>query len=147
MAEEPRFPIRINPSRGKRSDSDIAVTFTFPDETIAVITFSAKGHTFEGVRESLSAHRGDCLIAMEDYKRLSIHVGARKRELVNRYRDHGHARNIVDAYRNSSGGGAYDRAASALHIANTGWLFLKTREALESNTELTIDAYPQPVTE
>jgi predicted dehydrogenase len=147
MADEPRFPIRINPTRGTRSDSDIAVSFTFPDETIAVITFSAKGHTFEGVRESLAAHRGDCLISMEDYKRLSIHVGKRKHELINRYRDHGHARNIVDAYRVSSKGDAYDRASMAEHIANTGWLFLKTREALETNAEIMLDGYTQTVAE
>lgn len=147
MADEPRFPIRINPTRGKQSDSDIAVSFTFPDETIAVITFSAKGHTFEGVRETLSAHRGNCLIAMEDYKRLMIDVGSRKRVLVNHYRDHGHSRNIVDAYQASAHSGAYDRRKSAQYIANTGWLFLKTREALETNRELTVDACPQPVAE
>lgn len=147
MADEPRFPIRINPTRGKQSDSDIAVSFTFPDETISVITFSAKGHTFEGVRETLSAHRGNCLIAMEDYKRLMIDVGSRKRVFVNRYRDHGHSRNIVRAYESSCRGGAYDRRQSAEYIANTGWLFLKTREALEADRELTIDAYPQSVPE
>jgi predicted dehydrogenase len=147
MADEPRFPIRINPTRGTQSDSDLAVSFTFPDETIAVITFSAKGHTFEGVRETLSAHRGNCLISMEDYKRLVIDVGRRKRVLVNRYRDHGHARNIVDAYQTSAHNGPYDRRKSAQYIANTGWLFLKTREALESDSELTVDAYPRPVAE
>jgi hypothetical protein len=79
---------------------------------------------------------------MEDYKRLMIDVGPRKRVIVNRYRDHGHSRNIVDAYETSAHGGPYDRLKSAQHVANTGRLFLKTREALESNSELTVDAYP-----
>ncbi|HJQ11888.1 MAG TPA: Gfo/Idh/MocA family oxidoreductase [Gemmatimonadaceae bacterium] len=141
MAGDKPFPVVVKPTRGQKSDSDIAVTYTFPDETIAVITFSAKGHTFEGVHESLSAHRGDCLISMQDYKRLVVQRGADKREVVNRFRDHGHARNIVAAYRASSNNLPYDRAARARYIANTAWLFLKTREALETDRTLTVAEY------
>ncbi|HEY3113529.1 MAG TPA: Gfo/Idh/MocA family oxidoreductase [Gemmatimonadaceae bacterium] len=144
MAGESALPVEINPTRGRKSDADIAVSYTFADETIAVITFSAKGHTFEGVHESLSAHRGDCLISMQDYKRLVIHRGQKRRELVNRFRDHGHARNIVNAYEVSAGNLPYDRDAARKHIANTAWLFLKTREALESNCKLVVQDYRLP---
>ncbi len=140
MAGE-RFPIRITPTRGAKSDADIAVTFTFADETIAVITFSAKGHTFEGVKEHLSAHRGNCLLSMRDYETLTIEVGEQKHNYTNVFRDHGHKRNIIAAYDSVKNGSPYDREAEQAYIANSAWLFLKTREALETNTTLEIQAY------
>ncbi|HJP60485.1 MAG TPA: Gfo/Idh/MocA family oxidoreductase [Gemmatimonadaceae bacterium] len=147
MAGDSPFPVIVKPTRAQKSDSDIAVSYTFPDETIAVITFSAKGHTFEGVHESLSAHRGDCLISMQDYKRLLVQRGRDKREVLNRFRDHGHARNIVAAYRASANGLPYDRLANRRYIANTAWLFLKTREALETDRTLVVDEYQLPAGE
>jgi predicted dehydrogenase len=142
MAPGVAFPIRITPTRAERSDCDIAVSYTFPDGTISIITFSAKGHTFEGVKEHLSAHRGDCLLSMDDYKRLTIEVVAKKKTYVNTFRDHGHERNIVAAYRAVADDLPYDHVARRSYIANTAWLFLKTREALEQNAAVTIDAWP-----
>ena len=40
MAPQDRYPLTINPTRGQKSDCDIAITFTFGDESIAAITFS-----------------------------------------------------------------------------------------------------------
>lgn len=138
------FPVRITPTRGTKSDSDIVVTFTFPDETIAVISFSAKGHTFEGVKEKLSAHRGNCLLSMDDYETLTIEVIDRKERYTNFYRDHGHSRNIISAYDTVFKGAPYDRAASRRYALDTAWLFLKTREALETNRTVVCDAYRRP---
>lgn len=135
------FPIRITPTRDAASDSNIAVTYAFGDGSIAAITFSAKGHTFEGVKERFSAHKGNCLLTMDDYEQLTIDVVARKRRYRNWFRDHGHERNIVEAYRNVRDNEPYDRQAMISYIANTGWLFLKTREALELGKSLVIDDY------
>ena len=44
------------------------MSYVFGDGTIGVITFSAKGHTFEGVKERFSAHRGNTLLVLEDFK-------------------------------------------------------------------------------
>jgi predicted dehydrogenase len=135
------FPIRITPTRGAKSDADIAVSYTFPDETIAVITFSAKGHTFEGVKEHLSAHRGNCLVSMDDYERMTIEVREQKTRYRNRFRDQGHQRIVLHAYDAAMQPEPYDRDRESRYIANTAWLFLKTREALETNSALTIRAY------
>jgi predicted dehydrogenase len=145
MAPADRFPVRIQPVRGAKSDTDIAVSYTFPDETIAVITFSAKGHTFEGVRERLSAHRGNTLILMDDYERMSIEVQERRRVYRNLYRDQGHARNIASAYRAVFEEPAADDAASRRHVADSAWLFLRTREALETDRPLEIRSYRESV--
>ena len=48
VPEEHRYPIEINPTRAEKADSDIAVTYTFGDGSIAAITFSAKGPHVRG---------------------------------------------------------------------------------------------------
>jgi predicted dehydrogenase len=141
MAPDDSFPVIIRPTRGSKSDADIAVSYVFPDETIATITFSAKGHTFEGVKERLSAHRGDVLLVMEDYKTLKVEIRERRISYRNRFRDHGHERNITRAYRDVIDDAPYDRPATTAYVANTAWLFLQTRVALESGSESKVDAY------
>jgi hypothetical protein len=142
LAEPQIFPVKITPTRATKSDSDIVVTYTFPDETIAVISFSAKGHTFEGVKEKLSAHRGNCLISMDDYKTLTVEVREQKTTYTNLYRDHGHALNILNAYDSVFAGKPYERETSRRYVLDTAWLFLNTREALETNQAMTVQAYP-----
>jgi predicted dehydrogenase len=132
------YPVRIRPTRATKSDCDIAVTFTFGDDTIAAITFSAKGHTFEGVKERFSAHKGNCLITMDDFQTMTIEIGHRKKRMKQFFRDLGHQVNIVNAMADILENRPYDRAAQLSHIWDTGMLFLKTREALERNIEISI---------
>lgn len=135
------YPITIRPTRAAKSDSDIAVTYTFNDGTVAAITFSAKGHTFEGVMERFSAHKGDALITMDDYKTMTIQVVDRKRRFWNLNREHGHKENISRAYEAVRDDLAYDRDDRLAYVWNTAWLFLKTREALERNEPVTIQGF------
>jgi len=140
------FPVELRPTRAHQSDCYVAVTYTFPDGTIAVIAFSAKGHTFEGVSEAFHGHRGNCLVAMKDYKTLTIEQVQRKMVFRSVFRDHGHARNITAAFRNVHDSLTYDKAAELQHMRNTAWLFLNTKRALEENRILTISTY-QPSAE
>jgi predicted dehydrogenase len=133
-----RFPILITPTRFEEADTNIAVTFTFGDGSIAAITFSAKGHTFEGVRERFSAQRGDALISLDDFQRLTIEVGARKRRHRSRFRDHGHERRISDSYRLARG---EVPGCTPAYVWETGMLFLRTRQALGEMRPLTLGAY------
>ena len=50
---ESAFPCQIVPSAPPGSKFDFIVSLIFADRSCATITFSAKGHTFEGVREVL----------------------------------------------------------------------------------------------
>ncbi len=139
---EKRHPITITPTRGEKSDCDIAVTYVFGDESIAAITFSAKGHTFEGVRERFAAHRGDVLIAMDDFKDLTIEVVDKKRKVSPLFRDHGHELNIKNSYemvRPVSGNS--QEGCSLDYVWETAELFIKTREALELNEIVTVQAF------
>jgi predicted dehydrogenase len=135
---ERRYPVRINPTRAEKADADIALTYTFGDGSIAAITFSAKGHAFEGVKERFAAHRGDTLIAMDDFRTLEVHVGARRTRIAERRRDHGHEEMIRRSYLLGRGHGA---GASLAYVWETGELFLRTREALERGEQLTVEAF------
>ncbi len=138
VPEENRYPIEINPTRAERSDCDIAVTYVFGDGSIAVITFSAKGHTFEGVRESFAAHRGNALMAMTDFKSLTVEIIDQKIRYAPWYRDHGHSGAIEFSYEASQ---KRHPGCSIKYIWETGELFLKTREALEKNRKVTLNRF------
>jgi len=138
---ERRFPIRITPTRSAKSDCDIAVTYTFGDGSIAALTFSAKGHAFEGVRERYAAHRGNTLISMDDFQNLSIHSGATRDVTSLRTRDHGHELSIQNSYNVSRDAAA--RGLSTDYVWESAELFLKTREALEAGKEVLIARCPE----
>jgi predicted dehydrogenase len=135
--ENGRYPITIIPARSNKSDCDIAVSYVFGDGSIAAITFSAKGHTFEGVRERFSAHRGNILISMEDFKHLVIEEVAKKIKPRQLFRDHGHEASVCSSYecaRDSDGPGL-----SAEYVWESAQLFLATRAALEQNQTIVIN--------
>jgi predicted dehydrogenase len=135
-----RYPIVINPTT-HTSDSDICVSYLFGDGSVAAVTFSAKGHTFEGVKEVFSGHRGDVLITMRDFDDLVIDVRERRTKLSHRYRNHGHEASIMDSYAmvRPSVGDEFN-GVSARYIWETGELFLKTRDALETGRSLVIES-------
>lgn len=138
---EQRFPILITPTRSKQSDCDIAVTYTFGDGSIAALTFSAKGHTFEGVKERYAAHRGDALIAMDDFQFLRID----HRETIDKStlwsRDHGHEASIRSSYQLAKAKGS--QGCSVKYVMEVGHLILRTRDALETSRPMTIAAYSE----
>lgn len=135
------FPITITPTRGEKSDSNIAISYKFGGGSIAVITFSALGHTFEGVREKFNGHRGNCLITMNDFQNLRIDVLDKIIKKKLKTRDQGHEKNIIESYYKSIGEMPYDLKDQIFRIINTAWLFLKTKEALDQNKILTINEY------
>jgi len=128
---EGRFPLEIHPARAAKADADIAVSYVFGDGSIAAITFSAKGHAFEGVREHLSAHRGGTLLALSDFKELRADVLEHRENTTLRFRDHGHENAVMTSYRMSTPGGGSTPGLDVDYVRDTGRLFLETRRALE----------------
>jgi len=135
------YPVEINPTRAEKGDCDIAVTYKFSDGSIAAITFSAKGHTFEGVREKFAAHRGNCLLEMNDFQTLKIEVVDRVRKYRNLYRDHGHETTIISCFENVRRSLPFDREPQVAYIWDTAMLFLKTKEALEKDSKVIVHPY------
>lgn len=118
-------PIRVIPGTYHTSKSDFVLTFDFPDGSVAAITFSAKGHTFEGVREYLNVHRGNALISMRDFEISTLDLGPHRQVFRTRFREHGHAANVFNSVRSGE-------AASLETVVNSARLFLAAREAAET---------------
>lgn len=141
---EHRYPITITPMRGHKSDCDIAVSYLFGDGSIAAITFSAKGHTFEGVRERFAAHRGNVLISMDDFKELYIEVIQKKHHPFQIYREHGHEECIKRGYGMVRPFKKCDNPGySVRYVWETGDLFLKTKKALEVNSRIVVNGFDE----
>lgn len=136
--EQGRYPLRITPTRASKADCDIAVTYCFADETIATIAFTAKGHSFSGVRERFAAQRGDVLIALDDFRSLTIEHLDRKYSRRPLFNDQGHRASILASYGMSAKGGGQD-GDELDYVCETAELFLATKEALESGETITLD--------
>lgn len=143
VPEQARYPIRVIPARGNASDVNVALTLVFGDGTIAAITFSALGETFEGVRETLHAQRGDTLVTVVDFERLTVERGAEKRTYRNRFRDSGHEAAVCNSYRMSEVGGAGYQGADARYVWETGELFIAARRALETDDVVLVGGYSE----
>jgi predicted dehydrogenase len=140
-----RFPILITPTPAP-DDADILVSYVFGDGSVAAITFSSKGHTFEGVRERFTANKGTAMVFLDDFGRLVIEDEQRRRRSRPLFRDHGHRDAILRSYAMS---GADPGPGSPVeYVWNTAMLFLATKRALEERRGLTVDAYAgEPRTE
>lgn len=141
VAPEDRYPIQIKPTRSAKSDCDIAVTYIFGDGSIAAITFSAKGHLFEGVKERFAAHRGNVLICMDDFKNLVVQIVEKKHVVSLTFRDHGHEATIRKSYEMVRSNKEFDTESAVSYVWETGQLFLATKEALEENKVVVLTPY------
>jgi predicted dehydrogenase len=124
---ENAFPCRIVPSVPEGSKSDFIVSLIFADQSCASITFSAKGHTFEGVREVLNIHKGNLLGNLTDFQVLSVEVVEQKTVRRQFYRDHGHNLNILNSLYCKFG-------ADPRYVTATAKLFLSIKRAVDGGS-------------
>jgi hypothetical protein len=125
------FPCTIVPATPPGSKSDYVVSIMFADHSCASITFSAKGHTFEGVREVLNIHKGDLLANLTDFQSMTTEVVAETRRKTLSYRDHGHGVNIVNSLTSQAG-------EDPKYIVATAKFFLAIRTAIESGQSVVL---------
>lgn len=131
------FPCRIVPATPIGAKSDFVVSVIFGDRSCASITFSAKGHTFEGVREILNVHKGNLLANLSDFQTLTVDIVQAKRRTRTRHRDHGHRANIVHSLQGSTPGGP--PGEDLRYVAATARLFLAIREAVDSGRTIDLN--------
>lgn len=136
---EKRFPIVIQSTKFDRPDENIAATLLFGDGSLGVMTFSTKGEPFEGDKERFSAHRSDCLIAMDDFNRLVIEEGSSKRIIQPFFRDHGHDANMRESYAMVRPKADPGPGADVSYVWETGLVMLKTKEALDKGEAVTVE--------
>jgi predicted dehydrogenase len=134
-----RFPVVINPTRAQQADCDIAVAYVFGDKTVGSITFSAKGHAFEGVRERFGAHRGNTILALDDFRTLVADIGDAKHSKKLLFRDHGHETSIRRSYEMVRPSGLPSNRCSTSYVWETGRLFLGTKKALDENRQVVLN--------
>ena len=134
---ERAFPCVITPTSHPDAKSDFCVGIRFADGSVAGITFSVKGHLFEGVREVLQAHRGDTLIRLWDFEETLIETVDQRDRLRTRRRNHGHGTNIINSYE-SVYRNLRSNAVEAAYVAATSQLFLGVKRALDSGRSVTI---------
>lgn len=128
---ENAYPCQILPSVPPGSKSDFIVSLIFADQSCATITFSAKGHTFEGVREVLNIHKGNLLGNLTDFQELSVDVVEQKVVRRQFYRDHGHSLNILNSL-------SSDHGEDHRYVIATAKLFLAIRSAIDGGSGLTL---------
>ncbi len=130
------FPCRIIPATPAGSRSDFVVSVIFADRSCAAITFSAKGHTFEGVRETIHVQKGDVLATIGDFQTLIVDRAEHKSRIHLPHRDHGHQANIVNSLDRavSEGAGGED----ILYVAATARFFLAIRDAIEQGRTVSV---------
>jgi predicted dehydrogenase len=139
VAPERRYPIVITPTRCDAPDCDIAVTYVFGDKSVAALVFGARGEPFEGIREQFAAQRGDVLISMMNFENLRIDLLDRRIRYSPLFRDQGHESTIVSSYAMvRPKPGQTEDGCRVEDIWETGNLFLRTKDALDANKQITI---------
>ena len=128
------FPCTVHSASPSGSKSDFVFSVVFADRSCASITFSAKGHTFEGVREVLNVHKGNLLGNITDFQSLRLDTIGSKIKKSIRYRDHGHEANIVNSL-DSSCGETID------YVYLTAKFFLAFKEALDTSEKVIVSGH------
>lgn len=138
------FPCTIVSATPPSAKSDFVVSIVFADRSCASITFSAKGHTFEGVRETLNIHKGNVLANLTDFGSLTVDVVEKKHKINSLFRDHGHEMNILNSLRAVQAGHSGERIA---YVSATARLFLAVRQAIETGekVELAVNDYGKDI--
>jgi predicted dehydrogenase len=133
---ENAFPCEITTTSPAGTKTDYFVQILFADHSIATIAFSAKGETFEGVRETLNVQRGNVVLRMEDFFSLIIEGSPASKTFV---RDHGHEANILNTYESVRTGDS-SRAISIAQSEATAKLFLAVAQSVERGVKVSIPA-------
>lgn len=133
--KETAFPCRIIPGSLPSSRSDFMLMLVFADGSSGAITFSAKGATFEGVREVLNLQRGDVMAQLTDFKNLTVDINHKKYHFAPWFRDHGHEANITNSYQRVEDDMPGE---DPTYVEFTARFALAIKNAIESQTETTV---------
>lgn len=125
------FPCTVYSTAPSGSKSDFVFSVLFADRSCATITFSAKGHAFEGVREVLNVHKGNLLGNITDFQTMSLEIIDNRIKKSLLFRDHGHKANIVNSLVSA-------RGESTDYIYLTARFFLAFKEALDTNQNVVV---------
>ena len=133
---EKAFPCTIVPTTPVEAKSGFVASIMFSDCSCASITFSAKGHVFEALREVLNIHKGNLLATLTDFRFLNIEVVEKKKRISLLHCDRGHEANIVHSFRGVTRDGV--AGENWQYISATAKLYLAIREPVDSRKIVTL---------
>lgn len=139
---EKAFPCEIVPASPSGAKSEFVLSVIFADRSCAAITFSAKGGTFEGVREVLNLHKGDVIANLADFQTLTVDVVEKKKKVQLWHRDHGHEANFVHSLTGAAEDGI--PGEDIRYVAATAKFILAIRQAIDSGE--TVDVSWEDIT-
>ncbi len=131
---EKAFPIVVSTLNPKDSDSNFSISILFGDKSLASISFSCKGHTFEGVREYLNIHKGDLLASLRDFKDLRLDRGSKRIFKNLLFRDHGHKAALRKLVLD-------EKPESLKMIIETARLFLAVKDSVDNGKTITLNSF------
>ena len=144
IPEGARFPIKITPATSSKFKSDFIVSYEFGNGSLAILTMSSKGHTFEGVSERLSIHRGNVLISLMDFKELTIKNMEKEQNFSPMFRDHGHEGAIKRSYTARPDGiSNKDAGLTIKEVWESANLMLRTKDAIEGSKIITAHGFEE----
>lgn len=126
------FPCVIKSSTPPNSKSDFIISIEFNDRSCATLTFSAKGHSFEGVREILNIHKGNLIGNLQDFERIKLDIIDKRISHKLMFRDHGHQQNIMTTYNGSMLNA--NSGVSLQYMVATSLLALKIKESVDNRS-------------
>lgn len=130
------FPCVIKSSSPSNSKSDFVVSIEFKDKSCATLTFSAKGHSFEGVREILNIHKGNLIGNLQDFQSIKLDIIDKRITHKLMFRDHGHQQNIMNSYNASTFN--INPGVSLQYLIATSLLALKIKESVDNRSDVTL---------
>lgn len=133
---EKAFPCTVIPATPIGSKSDFMVSVVFGDGSCAAVTFSAKGQTFEGVREVLNIQKGNVVACIDGFSSLTVDVVDKKTKVRPLLRDHGHSANILHSMECTASDS--ESGESIAYIAATARFFLAVKLAIDTGVTVTL---------
>lgn len=127
------FPCKIQSIVGDDPNSNFIVSAVFNDGSLATFNFSAKGYSFEGVKEFIQIHKGKLLMNLRDFQKLE---GWKMDKIIKHnlfFRNQGHNANILNSYK---GIDKINQGEDLQYIFNTGYFMLKIKESLDTGEEV-----------
>jgi hypothetical protein len=130
------FPCKIKSTVGEDPNSNFTVASSFNDGSLATYNFSAKGYSFEGVKEFIQMHKGELLLNIRDFQKLE---GWKMDKVIKKnliIRNQGHKANILNSYSSIV---TPNKGEDLQYVYNTGYFMLKIKEALDTAQETICD--------
>ena len=90
--------IQIAYSNRDVRDDDLGVSLCSESGDLVTLTLTARAEPFEGINESISLQHGDLMAKIDDFRRMTLWRGERRRSRSFRPKDVGHRRAILQPF-------------------------------------------------